>query len=641
MEKIKLTKLNIKNFRNINELEINFNENVTEIFGENGTGKTNTLSSIMWCLFGKDINDNKQFPISPIIDGVEDNTINTVVKLVINGEYVIERSYCKRITNLKTGWVIDGKEELVAISQSKYNEELKEHLVDEETFKSLSNINYIPNLHWKDLKSLILGLVGNVSDNEVLLNGDFTNIEEYVNKFGIEQTKELITKTDKELKQDIKRLETEYQTLMNTKEKYVIEEENVESLKIRKEEIEKEIANIKEHNQKIDEQRRKVQNDNKIAQERMSNIKNKNLQIENLNNQIKEYEELYKANSFDENTQRENDKQATINEIKNMQLHLTNEKEQLKSYEVDLEELKTKGKLEKEREIKVENNMCSTCGQDLPEHLINQTLEKLKQEQLKNLETYKQKVELTIETINTLKNNIANTEEDIKKLNIALKEIETKVYENIETTPKQKEIQEVIDSKKYELNQLNIKLSELKEIEIPLPDLNEFEEYQEIDLTEYNQIQEQLATTITLGKISEDINKIVEELDTKKENLIKNSDKTQSIIKFINTKAQLLKNKLKVHFTTLDFQISETTLEGIEKECFYLIDEKGIQYKELNTAKKITLAIDLLVGIMKLKDLYLPLLVDNIESVTKELETKETQLIIARAIKNNGKLEVK
>ena len=96
MKKIKFNHISITNFRNINELEFDFNDKTTEIVGENGLGKTNTLSAIMWCLFGKDIYDVKQFTISPIINGEEDNSINTIVKLVLNDNYVIERSYKNR-----------------------------------------------------------------------------------------------------------------------------------------------------------------------------------------------------------------------------------------------------------------------------------------------------------------------------------------------------------------------------------------------------------------------------------------------------------------------------------------------------------------------------------------------------------------
>ena len=256
MKKIKFNHISITNFRNINELEFDFNDKTTEIVGENGLGKTNTLSAIMWCLFGKDIYDVKQFTISPIINGKEDNSINTIVKLVLNDNYVIERSYKNRKTDLKTGWIIDGKENLVSITQSNYLKELSEEVVDESTFKSLSNINYVPNLNWKDLKKLIFDLIGDISDDEVLLRDNFELIEEYVRKFGIEQTQKLLQETNKELNTDIKRLETEYQTLLNTKEKYVATESEQEILLKRKEEIEKTLFDyensIKEKQKELD-----------------------------------------------------------------------------------------------------------------------------------------------------------------------------------------------------------------------------------------------------------------------------------------------------------------------------------------------------------------------------------------------------
>ena len=100
MKNIKFKKLVIKNFRNLNEFEINFNDNVTEIVGENGLGKTNCLHGIIWCLFGKNIDDDKQFVISPIINGVEDNSITTIVKLIFDNGYVVERTYKDRKTIL-------------------------------------------------------------------------------------------------------------------------------------------------------------------------------------------------------------------------------------------------------------------------------------------------------------------------------------------------------------------------------------------------------------------------------------------------------------------------------------------------------------------------------------------------------------
>ena len=56
---------------------------------------------------------------------------------------------------------------LTYLEQIGYKGNIELRLVDEETFKSLSNINYIPNLHWKDLKKLIFDLIGEVRYIEI------------------------------------------------------------------------------------------------------------------------------------------------------------------------------------------------------------------------------------------------------------------------------------------------------------------------------------------------------------------------------------------------------------------------------------------------------------------------------------------
>ena len=186
-------------------MNIDFGESQTIFKGQNKLGKTNILHSILWCLFGKNIYNEKQFTISPIIDNVEDNSINTNVKLVINGDYVISRSYYNRTTKLEVGFIdVDGNENLISMTQTQYLLDLKEKYIDEETFKSLSNIEYITNMHWKDLKELIFELIGDIKDDEVLLREDFDLIEELVRNFGIEKTIEQVTRTDKELNESIK-----------------------------------------------------------------------------------------------------------------------------------------------------------------------------------------------------------------------------------------------------------------------------------------------------------------------------------------------------------------------------------------------------------------------------------------------------
>lgn len=649
MKEIRFNKLTIKNFRNINELEINFNNDVTEIMASNGKGKTNTLSSIMWCLFGKNINDDKLFTISPIIDGEEDNSINTVVKMVINGNYVIERSYCKRVTTLKTGYIIDDKEQLVSVSQTQLKQELIENLVDEETFKSLSNINYIPNLHWKDLKKLIFDLIGDIKDEEILLRDDFTLIEEYITKFGIDQTQKLLNETDKDLNDDIKRLETEYQTLINTKEKYVSSEEQNKELENRKIEIEK----LLYANQEQNAINNKSKEEYNFKKDRISNLEYEISKIKNditfNESNIEDYKKLYVQNGFDLEVMRKNEIDSKLYEIKLLERTLDDLKNNFEKLDSNLENIKTKGNELKVKEIKVENSTCSACGQSLPEEMINSTISKLKEQRNAQLNELKAQYDDCKLKIDNIKFSIKNNEEKIKDINLEIETIKTKVYEVVQETDKQKQIRVAREEKELLNVELNKKILVIEnDLKLLKEEFNKLEEPKDLTIEdntnlklELNDINSKLATSITLSKISEDIESTLNNLNKKKDNKVVTKDKLQQVIKFNNVKAELLKQKVRSYFDLVEFKTKEFTNDGTEQETFKICNDKGIEWKDINTGHKILLGIDLLKGIQKAKEISIPLIIDNAETVTNDISVKDTQIILAKAIKGIEKLEVK
>lgn len=54
-----ITSLKIQNFRNYDELKIDFNEDVNVIYGDNAQGKTNILEAIYLSAIGKSFRTNK------------------------------------------------------------------------------------------------------------------------------------------------------------------------------------------------------------------------------------------------------------------------------------------------------------------------------------------------------------------------------------------------------------------------------------------------------------------------------------------------------------------------------------------------------------------------------------------------------
>lgn len=645
--KIKFNKINITNFRNITELEINFNDGVTELQASNGKGKTNTLSAIMWCLFGKNIYENKIFVISPIIDGEERNDITTNVKMLINDNYIISRTYYNRKTTIQSGYLIDGKEELVSITQTQLNKELESKLVDEETFKSLSNINYLPNLNWKDLKQYIFDLIGEIKDEEILLKGDFSLIEEQIRLLGINNTLESLTKTDKALNDEIKSTETKYQTTLNIKESLVADEEETKTLKERKSYIENKIT---EHNK--DEAKREeyrllyAQKNGEISKLKMD-IEGLQTNIEFSKKNIQNLEEIYKSASSNIELIREQEINSYKSKISAKNLEITNLQNKNESISVELESLKKKGEQLKAEEVKIENDTCGACGQKLPEEKIQETLEKMKEQQMQELENVHSKYTNLKDVFKANENEMESISKQIAELNVLIEQTENKKYEVEEENDKQKEIRLQKDKEELEViekvktfDEMNKKLEVLEKeflgMESPVYVAEDITPY----ILELDKINEKLSTTITLEKLEDELEIIDCDLNSLKgrKNDVKN--KLLQVAMFNNLKADLVREKAKSKFNIVDFKTREFTQDGTEVETFKICID-GVDYKELNTGMKILVAIDLVNGIQKMKEVFVPIIMDNAENVTNDISVKDTQLIIARAVRGLEKIEVK
>ena len=62
MKRIKIKKLMFRNFRGLRECDISF-DNVTTVRGANGTGKSTLFNGFLWLLFGKDVQDRKDYEV--------------------------------------------------------------------------------------------------------------------------------------------------------------------------------------------------------------------------------------------------------------------------------------------------------------------------------------------------------------------------------------------------------------------------------------------------------------------------------------------------------------------------------------------------------------------------------------------------
>lgn len=633
------TYLKIENFRGITEFEAKFKDGVNEIYGDNGVGKSTILDSITWVLFGKNLADKKSgFTISPIIDGVERNDLETKVKLIINDSFIVIRTWKDKKTTLQCGFIENGEENLVSMTQTEYKKILSEKFIDEEEFKALSNINYIPSLKWQDLKEFIFSLIGEIKDDEVLLNGSFDNVEMMIRNFGIEKATEQIKTTEKELNENIKTLEIEVKNTIALKEKYVAENEENEALKTRKQELENKITSIKEKQEKNQQLMYSYNKAKEFQMERELKLKNTLQAKENNEEKIKNYEELYKANSYNVELIRQRDLSNKQIELENVQNRITNATSELEIWKVDLEKTKEAATTYANQEVKIENDTCSICGQKLPEDKIQETLGKLRIEQTAKIEDYKIKISDLKNKIDTIQANIELDKKLLDTINQDIEKIKTQEYQVVDETEKQKELRVKKEELELENKELEKELETLKkEVNNMVVESPQLEEIESVDvyIQELNEINNKLATTITLEKLEDDIKTKEEELENKRNSKKLNYTKMQEIIAFNNAKAELLKQRVRKYFNLVEFITSETTNDGNLVETFKLA-YNGIPYEDLNQSMKILVCLDLLVGIQKIKDKHICILIDNGEQITR-LPELETQLIVTYVKKQDIK----
>ena len=63
---IKINSLRLQNFKGIKELEIDFKDKLTNIYGDNAVGKTTVFDAFCWLLWDKDSLNRSQFEIKTL-----------------------------------------------------------------------------------------------------------------------------------------------------------------------------------------------------------------------------------------------------------------------------------------------------------------------------------------------------------------------------------------------------------------------------------------------------------------------------------------------------------------------------------------------------------------------------------------------
>jgi DNA replication and repair protein RecF len=106
VDSLSLSKLQIKNFRNIEDQIISFSKGINCILGDNGNGKTNILEAIYYLAYRKSFRKKNSFPQLLSVDGEKPEILFSSVFNKNNEEEVF---YSGRLNSDESTWFLNGK----------------------------------------------------------------------------------------------------------------------------------------------------------------------------------------------------------------------------------------------------------------------------------------------------------------------------------------------------------------------------------------------------------------------------------------------------------------------------------------------------------------------------------------------------
>lgn len=634
--KITFRKLIIKNFKGIEELEINYDASVTNILGANHTGKTTTADAIMWVLFGKNSEGQTKFRISP--KDAENNIIPNLENMVELTMVVDEHVYALRkvrkgVTNKKderTGNTVECFINDRRLTLKDYQAEI-EAICPENLFKAITSPQYFNSLTADQQRSLLVKMVGETSPTEVAAGDD--DFAAMLNEIGGEDVKayrEHLSYQMKQVKESLSALPERITENEEMRQQLQDAGTNFAAMRKRLGEIE---GTIKKYDEQLLDSTAAVTQQQQQRAELRKRIGDIEKEQQTIRYRI-DTENRKQAKQHD-------DKIADLEyQLKDIRRDVERKSSEIGRYEQDLQsiELLTADFRKRWQEVEAETfewdttkETCPTCGQSLP--VID--VERLKKEandRWMNAHMERQD-KLDAEAVR-MKDEKRRTEASLFDSRLQLETLK----EQQEAAERQLEEarQETVASCKAEddnrwaelqseceqlMHQLNIMKEEITsngDCQIILQNKADLQKQRD-------QLKADLGRENLIAMRTERIEELSEQMRTLNQQLTELESKDYTANRFENAMIKDLESRVNGLFDLVRFSMFETLLNGSTRPTC-VMTMHGVPYNDLSNSEKINAGIDLIKAMSRYNDVFAPIIIDNAESCNHILPTECQQI---------------
>lgn len=610
---MKLTKLELLNFKGLKSFTINLNGDVV-IRGDNATGKTTVFDSVCWLLFGKDSLDRADFEIKTLDGGEPIHKVNHEVTATFTldegGTVELKRVYREKyssprggditLTGHTTDYFVDG----VPKKEKEYKE-IVNTLIDESIFKLITNPLYFNETYsWQNRRKLLLEMCGDIDDISVInSHDDLRRLAELLEGRTVDDHRKVVAAKKTAINKELDMIPIRIDEAVRNKPETVSDKEKL----IR--DIETLSAGIDE----VEKQKAIIQNGFSFT-EKESKIRDIKRQLEVQSSKI--------LSDYHKQKQRLRDEyEASLTKLKMVEVDRDRCADRRDELNKEIErESKRIATLQSEFDTfnaqQFNKESCPTCGQALPADKQAALEAEFNTNKSKKLEEWKGLIESAVklkanyeEQQEIMSSKIDSLTTEVSQYsdayNVKFKEYEAYSEPNVEDDP-------VYTDLKAQLFLLEIDDEPGAEAE-ELAKLDE-------ELSSMKSKKAGLETELNKFKLIDDINHRILELENQQQKLVaeKNAlDEAAFLMdEFIKAKVNMLEENINSRFKLARFKMFNVMLNGNVEECCETT-YKGVPYRSMNNAARINVGLDIINALTSYYKVNAPVFIDNAEAVTE------------------------
>ena len=464
-------------------------------------------------------------------------------------------------------------------------------------------------------------------------NSDFAKLLEEINRNDLDDFRKKINADKRTLKKDIEAIPIKIReaTLAIPEEPdYAAIESSIKSKEAEVLSIDEQISNI---SKAYEEQAKEIKDKQSVILEKERKIakikSDTETEVDQFNkDQSKELIRLQNELSQLDNSIRSlnSDQAVIITKYHNTESEIESQQNRLASLRSAYSELNAIEMLESDKH-------CPSCGTELQGENLENAVQKFNADKAQKLQAninHGKSEALVLEALKKQLDDICKQKENIIAQIAEKSEQKIKLQEAIqEESSKTKKIYVTADllDNNAEYQRLLSEIEKLRKqkSEITQPDTTELRQKKALIGRDIDELKKQLYIKTTADSQRQRINDLEEELKKLSQEL-SNLEKKEFIAdKFNRAKIEAIENGINGLFATIKWKMFKPLMTGGEEECCEALIN-GKPYQAANNAAQINAGIECINTLSRHFDMYLPILIDNAESVV-ELIPSESQII--------------